>query len=260
MRIRWIVVGVLIVAALVVVALVIPYGLKAKEPQAKITVFLEDMGTGQTFSAQVTVGEPSNGLSMKKPAMVFKPLAAWESNQTVKVYSTHQYKIWISVSVDYKGDKIKIYNKAEAAFMGRSGTYYLLNDEIMCAPDIPDKMAVHVSQIPVTASPITIGMNSNDPFFGAGSIDGSDWAMYLSIYGSPQVHHEPPLNGVHFAGIGIEGISLECTINIYGTANDGTAQIGTVDAKLLLHADTSASGGSVSVSVVGMSASVTESA
>lgn len=256
-----------LIVAVFAFGFLIPYGIEASAPRATVQIYVQDVEeNGDIMSASVDIGQPSNTLALKRPDISFKPLMAF--NQTVKVYPTHQYKIWVTVTFDYTGKDIKTYDRAEATILAKNGLMMLINTHILNTGGAPggptgatpartvDSFKLVSTVSPVGTPPIALGMDPADPYFGANTIESTGVTMYKLIYGTPQAPQAPSDGSA--GGIGIEGITIDCTVAVYGTANDGTAIVGTVTATLVLHADTSVggTGGSISVSVTDMGAGI----
>jgi hypothetical protein len=264
-----------VVVAILLFGYVIPYGIKGDSPGATVKVYIKDITAGEdTLTASVDIGQPSNTLAFKRPDIQFRPLTAFE--QTLSVNATHQYVIWLDLTFDYAGERIASYDQVVVTILAKSGDNRLLTSAMLAQAGVPiagardaHNFTLTISgPLPVGTPPFEYGMGS-DPFLGANTVVSKKDGNYKVICGAPQTAlWEPgfawlPDKLIRPAAIGIEGITIDCTVTIYGTASDGTPVVGAVTATLVLHADlgtSTPSGGAISVSIKDMSAGVREGA
>lgn len=252
MRKKWLLVGAIIVVGILAFAYLIPgSGIKDSEPQADITVFIEDLTTGDQASSLVTVGEPS-GLSFVKPKAEFKPLETWRGQQQVKVYPTHKYSVWAQVTFRYTGTNIGSYSSAQAFFDANTGTttnvmitqnqyntmsgQYLTND--LCR--------LTVLQSSGLTSPMTLKMDSTQPWVYQARINDVGWKT-----SAPSTTSWDYLTGLH-----LSGTQINCKVIVRGTSNQGQPAYAEVSAQLTLMIEFLEEGGTISLSVDSMSAGV----
>lgn len=265
-----------VVVALLLFGYVIPYGIKGDSPGATVKVYIKDITAGEdTLTASVDIGQPSNTLAFKRPDIQFKPLSAFE--QTLSVNATHQYVLWLDLTFDYTGERIATYDSVVVTILAKSGDYGLINIRMLSEANVPiggarspTNFTLTISSaMPVITPPIEYGMDPSEPYLGANTVVSKTDGAYKVICGASQTALWEkgfawlPDKLIRPAAIGIEGITIDCAVTIYGTANDGTKVVGTVTATLVLHADlgtSTPSGGAISVSIKDMSAGVREGA
>lgn len=260
-----------VVVAVLMVGYVVPYGIEGDNPTASVGIYVQDITeAGDIMNANVDIGQPSNTLALKRPDIPFRSLQTFE--QTLTVEATHQYVIWLDVTFDYVGERIATYEQVVVTVIAMSGGNMLLNSQMLSeagagARGGNNNTLIISSGLPVGTPPFEYGMSPSDPYIGANSVVSKTAGAYHVIFGADQeAVYEPgfawlPDKLVSPAGIGIEGIVIDCTVTIYGTANDGTKVIGTVTATLVLHADIGASepsGGGISVTITDMGAGIRE--
>ena len=231
-------------------AYLIPVGVKGSEPQADITVYITDVGTGDTFSSTLTVGEPSNSLSFKKTDKAFKPLT--EYTQNVVVYASHNYLVYASVTFRYSGERIDTYNLAYARFSAKT------NDGRAC---------LNFYQVAILAGTALTDTNIklNTTYDGIPTSPMIIVMAHTGILGTPNQWSVVATMGITNwldSDVGLTGALLDsCRIyvdvKVEGTASDGTPVRGTVSATLRLICDFQTEGGTISVVVDGMSAGIT---
>ncbi len=249
MRKRWMVIGALVIVGFLVMMYAIPSGIKGGEPQASITLFIEDLGTEGVASAQVVVGEPSNSMSFVKPSSGFQPLTSWSGSQTVTVYKDHVYAIWASVSFQYSGDKIKSYTNAYVDFLAtrNSGQALFLTQTQWDAHfnDIVDttmaKYRVNPASVGMPGVPVVVTMSASDA-----------WTHIITNPSKPASYGSPWT----ITGASLDGATLSAWVTVKGIALDDTTITATVDGVLTIHADFKEAGGTISISVDSMSAGV----
>lgn len=263
----------IVVVAVLMVGYVVPYGLEGDNPTASVGIYLQKAdGTGDVLSASVDIGQPKNTLAFKRPDIPFRSLQTFE--KTVAVLPETQYVLWLDFTFDYTGERIASYETITVSIVARSGDYMIFNSQMLSETTLPagvqratDNNTLYMTgPLPVGEPPMEYGMNPSDPFVGANILVSTD-GDYKVICGMAQtaLWEEGfawlPDTLLRPAAIGIEGITIDCTVTIYGTANDGTPVVGTVTATLVLHADIGAaepSGGGISVSITDMGAGIRE--
>lgn len=253
MRRKWLVVGAVIVVGILAFAYLIPgSGLKDDQPQADITVFIEDLTSGEQSSALVTVGEPS-GLSFVKPKVEFKPLETWRGQQQVKVYPTHKYSIWAQVTFRYSGTNIASYSSAQAFFDASPST----TSNVMITQKQYDTMSgnyltnelcrLTVLQSSGLSSPMSLKMDSTQPWLYQAHINDPAWKT-----STPSISSWDYLTGLH-----LSGTQINCKVIVRGVGSGGAPTYAEVLAQLTFMVEYLEEGGSISLSVDSMSANVT---
>lgn len=274
-----IIIGIVAVAivAVLMVGYVVPYGIEGDNPTASVGIYLQKAdGTGDIMTASVDIGQPKNTLAFKRPDIPFRSLQTFE--QTLSVLPETQYVLWLDFTFDYVGERIASYDHMAVTILARSGDYGLFNVRMLSEANVPidgarspTNFTMYISSgVPVGTPPIEYGMDPSEPYLGANTVVSTDddEGYYKVICGMAQTalwedNFFFPDTLIRPAAIGIEGITIDCTVTIYGTANDGSPVVGTVTATLVLHADIGAaepSGGGISVSITDMGAGIREGA
>lgn len=260
------------IVAVLMVGYVVPYGIEGDNPTASVGIYLQKAdGTGDIMTASVDIGQPKNTLAFKRPEIPFRSFQTFE--KTLSVLPETQYVLWLDITFDYVGERIASYDNLVVTILARSGDYMLLTTQMISEANLPigerganNFSLIISSPLPVGTPPFEYGMSPSDPFVGANILVSRD-GDYKVICGMAQtaLWEEGfawlPDTLLRPAAIGIEGITIDCTVTIYGTANDGTPVVGTVTATLVLHADIGAaepSGGGISVSITDMGAGIRE--
>jgi len=266
----------IVVVAVLMVGYVGPYGIEGDNPMASVGIYIQKAdGTGEIMTASVDIGQPKNTLALKRPDIPFRSLQTFE--QTLSVLPETQYVLWLDFTFDYVGERIASYDQMTVTILARSGDYGLFNTRMLSEANVPiagarspTNFTMYISSgVPVGTPPIEYGMSPSDPYLGANTVVSSDddEGYYKVICGMAQTAlWEEGFGGLpdtllRPAAIGIEGITIDIEVTIYGTANDGTPVVGTVTATLVLHADIGAaepSGGGISVSITDMGAGIRE--
>lgn len=252
-------VGVIATIGILAFVLVIPSGVSNKAPQAQIEVVITDLNTSDMIHAAAVVGNPTNTVSVYKPVIKFEPLSTFE--QTVQVYSGHYYSIAVKAIYKYSGSNIKSFNNATVYIFAQKGIagieYGMYNNEIiqkvsLAGPGDPTKTPyrfnffyVGQEQIPSSAATETIGMNPDDPYTKYAPVS------YDAVVGSAS-----QLKAI--TGVDLDSWVFHCRIFVGATDMDGNIVVGQVTADLVLHASVTPSGGSISLSIDGMSANINE--
>jgi hypothetical protein len=255
---------VIIVAAVLLIAayaMFIPSGIDDKKPMALITVSLTDTTDGSVLTADLNVGDPTNQLSVIKPMVQMKPLSAYE--QTVHVYSTHQYTLQIKAIFTYNGERIKSYSNATFIVFAQKSIngaeYCMYNDEILTQVNSKgagqggdpvsselvrsDFFFTITDTIPSAPSTESVGMNPEDPYYCYGK----------STAGGA-------LDTQLLRGVDLDDWMIHCAIRVAGLGDGGEPVTGEVEAALQIHADVAESAGTISVSVDEMFANVNDGA
>jgi len=262
-------VGVIAIVGILAFALVIPSGVSSKAPQATIEVTITDLGTGGTIKAAAVVGEPTNTASVYKPVINFKPLSTFE--QTVDVFADHEYSISVKTIYKYSGTNIQsfenvtVYIFAQKSINGAENNMW--NNEIIQkvtkagsgdATKMPYRLNFFyvgndiLTSDPMTQGTTTIGMNPSDPFTKLAPTSKASVGVSSPIFigGSINSLLKP------ITGADLNGWTIHCKIFVGGVDMAGNFIIGMVEATLVLHANVTLAGGSISLSIDGMSANI----
>lgn len=252
----------IVVAALVVFmgyALLIPQGVSGNKPMAMITVNLKDETSGNVVTANTNLGDPSNTLSVITPRVQMKPLTTY--NQTVQVESTHQYTLLLKAFFNYSGKSIKTYNEASFKVLGQksiNGQEYVMYTNAIInnvktyggGPSgggsggaTPRAAFFFNSTQKIAAQPgsDSMGMDQADPFYS---------------YGTPT--YSGVLAPLVLTGAVLDMWVIHIEIKVSGTGLAGENVTGTVKGDLVLHASVTDTTAGISVSVNGMSATVSD--
>lgn len=240
------IVAVVVIIGILLFAYTVPYGVDDKKPSANVKVLVKDMGTGQTFTAQIFVGHPLNTLAVNKPSVKFQPLETYE--QTVSVFSDHKYQIWIMADFEFQGTNIQTWTGATASFLGKTNS----SNTYLCGAEVEgifngnplhvfstDDLSAHASQGQPITSPWQLGMSKPWDTYASLSSDGTIKSGFTSIMGTD-----------------IDGINVHANFAVTGIDQTGNTVTGTVTADLLIHASVTspAGSGSITLTVTGMSA------
>jgi len=255
---------VIVVIAIIALALVIPSTVSSKKPSAEISVVITDLTTGNGLQAAALVGSSSNGLSVYKPIIPFKPLA--EFTQNTSVLSTHRYSVALKALFTYGGTNIKSFNNctvyivAEKSINGKM--YCMWNQliigkvgpagpgDVTTAPYVYNFFYIGTNSIAVNASKDSTGMNPDDPYTQWGAMSWDTLGLLGGGAGSlPGGSSLKPITGAD-----LDGWVFHCKIVVSATDMGGATVTGTVTADLLLHATVTQTGGSVNLTVNGMTA------
>ena len=238
---KWIVAGIVIVVILAFA--VVPSGISSGAPNGVMTIYMKDESTGQVFSAELEIGQPTNTMSVFKPVVSFHPLTVY-GNQTVAVFDSDCYSFWVSVSFSYSGDKMTSFDSSQATFWASTapGTGSIIVSQPMHTARQNILTVNYTGALPGPGVTMTIASPITEPFAivvsqGTGTGPTSWW------------------NKLPLLGSDLNGAKIHIGVSIDGTDINNKAVIGVIDAVLTIMT-TPAPNGSISIAIDSMSAGV----
>ena len=240
---KWIAVGLVTIVILAIV--LIPSGISSSRPNGLLTIYLKNDATGQEYKAELSLGQPTNTMSVFKPVVNFHPLTLY-GNQTIPVVNLDRYSFRMSVDFSYGGTDITTFDSARADFYAICHTGLFVVTPTMYASTTQSyKMTVlsvpYSSSLPAPGETLTINTSATDPFYKlmTGTIGQSSSA-----------------DGNRLVGADLNYLKISLEVLVYGTDINGKAVVGSMDALMTIRT-TSGALGSISVTIDSMNASVT---
>jgi hypothetical protein len=139
--------------------------------EATATIYVEDVGTGEVYSAEIDIGAPD----LAEQAMLsfgdirttaFQPLASTPGDagglptkHIASVFKASTYKVWMTVSFTVNGENIDTVKKVEVKFYGTAGatSSSTVPDHLSSANRLYSSLASSDSPVLTRTSGITVG-------------------------------------------------------------------------------------------------------
>ena len=234
---KWIVAGIVIVVILAFA--VVPSGISSGAPNGVMTIYMKDESTGQVFSAELEIGQPTNTMSVFKPVVSFHPLTVY-GNQSVAVFDADYYSFWVSVDFSYSGDKMTSFGSSRAVFSAKTGDGTVIISDAMYDVRHTTLVVNYTAALPAPGQIMTIASPSSAPFV---IVTTGGWSA------------TSPWNNVPLRGFHLDGAKITIAVSVNGIDINNKAVVGTIDAVLSI-ATTQAPSGSIMVTIDSMSAGV----